>query len=720
MSETVYINSYSFGLCFDIKAYAGFREHYTAGQQHYFNSQYSSAIDEFKKALMINFMDNSARIGLVNSYLARGTYIANYESDFKTAANDFRSALFYLKYYVDKETASYSVSSIASAYESLKYCEKNYDADTSPAGHFKMAEELNSAGSYAASMYEFEQVINDPKYRKIATLRIASMMSILKNLVKSSEYYKMAIECDPTDVSIRMRYASVLDKMGNPSAASEQYNFALAHCNNSPEILSDLERIYQKKLEVAPNNAELLADIGAIKQRQGKYEEAYNYYKQSQNQPARNEETALNTQLNLGTLLQVQGQYDRAIEVYKTIITLHPDNYLANLYLAQCYDAKGDVPKQALAQYKKLKELKPASNEFNNRINELTRASMTPDEIYNYVRSVVKPEKSFVDDLYAEAIKLHNKKDYNEAIKYYSLVKKVDPNRDGVYENIALCYAHQKDYMGAQEILEEAKAKFPNNKNIDKLLADVKNDVTAGILANAYKAYNSKDYEKAIELYSMVTPQTTDTYLGIAGAYQGLKQNDNALTYYLKALASSPTNSDIAYSIGAIYANNQDYINAKKYFEKSVNSNPNNVNAKDALKDMKDVISQNNVHSAIQLIEQQKYDEALVLLNKALTENPKNPDAYYYRASIYDVQNKHQLAINDYKNSLKYNENQAVTYYLIAIDYENLKDITSALDYYKKFLSMYKTNDEYSQYVKARIPEIEEELKKKNATTEGK
>ena len=187
------------------------------------------------------------------------------------------------------------------------------------------------------------------------------------------------------------------------------------------------------------------------------------------------------------------------------------------------------------------------------------------------------------------------------------------------------------------------------------------------------------------------------------------------MTYYLEALKLSPTNSDVAYSIGAIYANQANYLEAKKYFEKAVNSNPNNVNAKDALIDMKDVISQNNVHEAIRKIEEQKYDEALVLLNRALTENSKNPDAYYYRGSVYDTQGKYQLAINDYKNSLKYNANQAVTYYLIAIDYENLKDITSALDYYKKFISMYKTEDEYSQYVKARIPEIEEELKKKNA-----
>jgi len=212
-------------------------------------------------------------------------------------------------------------------------------------------------------------------------------------------------------------------------------------------------------------------------------------------------------------------------------------------------------------------------------------------------------------------------------------------------------------------------------------------------------------------LYSSVQPETTDSLLGIAGSYQGLNQSQKAIEYYQKALAKSPNNSDIAYSIGALYANAQDYNEAKNYFQKALQANPENLNAKEALMDMNDVISQNNVQEAAKLLDEQKYDEALALLNGALTVNPNNPDAYFYRASVYDAQNKPQLAINDYKKSLQYNSNQDVTYYLIAVDYDNLNNQTSALEYYKKFLDLYKTDDEYLQYVKARIPEIEADLK---------
>ena len=47
--------------------YANYYEHYSKGQQFYFNAQYSSAIDEFKQALSQRSCDNSSRIGFSNS-----------------------------------------------------------------------------------------------------------------------------------------------------------------------------------------------------------------------------------------------------------------------------------------------------------------------------------------------------------------------------------------------------------------------------------------------------------------------------------------------------------------------------------------------------------------------------------------------------------------------------------------------------------------------------
>ena len=75
----------------------------------------------------------------------------------------------------------------------------------------------------------------------------------------------------------------------------------------------------------------------------------------------------------------------------------------------------------------------------------------------------------------------------------------------------------------------------------------------------------------------------------------------------------------------------------------------NNKNAKDLLTY---VIEQENtvkMDKAIELFEKQQYQQALSLLNNVIAQDPKDSNAYYYRAMVYDAQKKYQLAINDYK-----------------------------------------------------------------------
>lgn len=186
-----------------VPAYAGFQEHYTKAQQDFFNARYLSAVEEFNKALNINFLDNSARIGIINSYNALGTFYANKEHNYKEAANNYRSALFYLQYYVDNDIALQSTNSIASTKKSLEYCEKTYGADTSYEGHYKLANELYNAGKLPASMYEYFQIINNNTYRKEALLRIASMMKSINNLAKVKEYDNLIKKEGYDDLSVK-------------------------------------------------------------------------------------------------------------------------------------------------------------------------------------------------------------------------------------------------------------------------------------------------------------------------------------------------------------------------------------------------------------------------------------------------------------------------------------------------------------------------------------
>lgn len=690
-----------------LPANAGFREHYELGQQYLYNSQYSSSIDEFKKALRINYLDTSARIGLVNAYLARGTYYANKANNYNNAADDFRSALFYIKYYPKGQEVENGYATATSATNSLNYCLNQLGYDYSAQSRYNKADQLRTEGKLPAAIYELEQISSDPKYKKNAMVQIADMIRILGNNDRAADYYKEALKLDPNNGPLLLRYARLLDKLGRQDEAVAQYNTALLEGDTDPEILYALERIYQKKLEIAPKDPELNANLGAIKQKQKDYVNALYYYKKAEEYGATSSDinSKINTRLNIGTLFQAQKNYDKAIEIYRSILIEYPNNLNANLYMAQCLQEKGETSK-AIDSYEKVLSLDPTNSTIRQEIVALKRSAMSPEQLLTYVENNSQVDKSMVDMMYDFAIDYHKKNDVDNAIKFYRAVLKYNQSKADVYTNIALCYVEKKDYTSAKEILTTAKQRFPNNKTVSETLANLNSVMTAEVANGAYDAYIAKDYQKAIQLYSAMSPQTKDTMLGIAASYEGLQDSEKAIIFYKKALDFEPNNADIAYTIGALYANKEDWNSSKIYLQKSVALNPNNKDAQQVLADVKKVISQMQVQKGAEFFNVSNFEQALKAFNQALSDDNTNSDAYYYRAMVYDAQNKRSLAIDDYKKAIEYNPSQFIVNYLIAVDYDTLSQYKSALDFYKKFTTSYKTDDEYLKYAQTRIKEL--------------
>ena len=140
-------------ICMELASpvFADFKQHFDLGQQYLSNYQYSGAITEFKSALRINYLDNSARIGLINSYLARGTYFANTDKDYAKAADDYRAALFYLVYYPNANQVKNSSQAIVQVTSNLNKCLNEINFDTSAQNRFNTAKQLRSEGNFAAA-----------------------------------------------------------------------------------------------------------------------------------------------------------------------------------------------------------------------------------------------------------------------------------------------------------------------------------------------------------------------------------------------------------------------------------------------------------------------------------------------------------------------------------------------------------------------------------------
>ena len=674
-----------------------FAEHYNAGQNFLTQNQYSSAIVEFRKAMKINYLDNSARIGIVNAYLARAVYYVNTEKDYEKASNDFRSALFYLKMYPDNEQdIQNSIGMIQSANGNLNQCLKISGFDTTADARLKKAEELRAMANFSAASYEFSKAAENEKYAFEGYSQIGDLMKLLGNEKRAADYYKLALDKKPNDGVTRMKYARTLDKIGQYDTAVAQYNDALANAKGDMEVLYALERIYLKKLAQTPNDADLNANIGAIKQAQGDFDSALDYYGKAERLNPGN----TLTRLNAGTLYQQKKDYRKAIEAYNSVLTVEPSNAKAMYYKATALDEMGDK-QAALNMYNSALTLDPNNKEIKNAVADIIKETMSPTEYISYLS-----KNGSLNELYDYSYKLHKEGKINEAIQGYRAYILEDQSKADAYINLGICYASKDDYGSAVTTLNVAKDKFPTNNLVLKTLKEIQGDYNTTRISAAASSYEAKDYKKAIQQYLEVTPPTETTMLGVAASYQALEDYDNAITYYKKAEAINPKNAEIPYYIGYLYSEQQKWNEAETYLKKAVTMNPES-----EAKNLLTYVSQNGtlgvLNSGIELYEKKDYTTALTKFNEVLKKESKNAYAYYYRALIYDEQKKTKEAIADYLSVLKNTKELPIANYMAAVDYDALENYKEAFKYYKQFVSEYKTEDEYLQYAKSRMKEIE-------------
>lgn len=684
--------------CSSVKA--DFAEHYNLAQQYLSQFQYSSAITEFKKALRINYLDDSARIGLVNSYLARGTYFANKDKDWENAANDYRAALFYLKYYPSNTDVQNSMQAISNSTQNLYQCLSMQKFDTSGKAHYQKAQDLRLQGLFAEAGYEFNQALTDTSLRKDSYEQVADIMKILGNIPKSSEYYQKAITINPNDPVLRLKYAGVLDKLGKNDAAVQEYNYALANGNDDPEILYSLERIYRQKLTLSPNDAPTITNLGAILQKQNKLDEALQYYTQAGQLDPSN----VTTRLNIGTLYQQKKSYDAAIAAYDSILFLYPNNKDATLYKAQCLAAMGQNDK-AIEGFNKVLKMDPTNQEAKGQILDTLKSTMTPAQFMAYLSQIALTDKNSISDMYDYAIELHKQNKFDDAINCYKEVLKVKTDNPEVYINLAIAYKQKQDIASAKQILQEAKIKFPNNKQIADNLQAFVQEAMAAKFDEASKYYNNGEFQRALAIYQAMQPPSFDSLSGIAACYKGLNNDAQALEYYKKAFELSPS-SDAAYYIGVLYSEKESWAASKTYLKKALALNANNTKAKDLLETVIEQANIKQVDNAIAFYDKANYTEALTIFNQVLQDDPKNAYAFYYKGLINDVNKKYLAAITEYQKAIKYNSTLTIVYYLMALDYDNLAQFKLALTNYKKYASVTTENNEYKTYCQSRIKEL--------------
>ena len=107
----------------------------------------------------------------------------------------------------------------------------------------------------------------------------------------------------------------------------------------------------------------------------------------------------------------------------------------------------------------------------------------------------------------------------------------------------------------------------------------------------------------------------------------------------------------------------------------------------------------------------EKWDRAIELFTKSLTDNPNFFVAYHNRAIAYSKKGEYDKSIDDLKKAVQLNPDYPDAYGLMGLVYEIKKDYTSALNAYKEALNREK-RPAPRKIIQKYIQDMEAKLKK--------
>jgi tetratricopeptide (TPR) repeat protein len=663
--------------------------------------QYTKAIDEFKKAIELIPNDTSVKNNLAVAYSARGTYYFNKNLGLEKAANDYRSSLYYLKYYNSSPVSDTINENIKITEDNLNNIIIAQNLKLTPDDRFKKAKELRGQGEFIPAAVEFIHSAEKPELAYESFVALGDIMKLMQYEVKSAEYYDRALQIKSTDPALHLKFARVLYKSGNIEAALNEYNSAANSANTKEEALAALESIWADKIKENANDPAAHMNLGAVLQKKGEYDSAMNEYKTAQLLDPQNP----TLRLNIATLFQQQGNDLMALSAYDSIIIAYPADALAHYYKATALKKLGRV-NEAIAEYETVIQIEPENSKAKKELNESVKLLPPAQGLdYLYQSAIKNPQDASIQ--YNFAYMLHSQKRNDEAIAYYDRSLQANPKLIDAYLNIANIYKEKGMSEKSLEYLKKAQEIQPGNKKVSEFLSDYQNDILSGQIEKATALYDAKNYQGALKIYQSIKPPTDEVYLGIGACYQALENYDEAIKNYQEALKQDTGNPNAYYFLGLAYYYKGNLVESQKALDKAKQLDPINPEIQDALKSLTFAQSEKYMNKGLDSYSANQFAEALKQLNYAVSKCPTNGYAYYYRGLTYDAMKKTSLAIPDYKKAIGYASNLTLAYYGLAVDYDTLKNNIEAKKMYKKFVELSAGKDDaYIRYAKKRIKEI--------------
>lgn len=393
----------------------------------------------------------------------------------------------------------------------------------------------------------------------------ASMAQVRQPVYKSSVGYWKNYEkhLQPLFDAIEGKLGSAVEQTGAevPKEKSEytiQEALAIAWRNFESSKYEVAERVCNSVLQVQPKNRTALHLLGIVCFHRDNLQDAYNYLTQAVDQAPDNFELLM----NLGKVNKKLEKWQEALDAFGRAAEIRadePDLYFQTGLILQTLDRYSE----AVDAFDKALELKPdAVGVQNNKGVALYKLGRLKEAVTAFDRVLeLKPDHEGARKNYTFILNSLGK--YKEATDYlYQVVEKHPEYKTG---HILL----------GRNLLEIGR--YDQALEIGNRLLEIESENIDGILIRARAYMGKKDFQQSLQEYDLVLekePETAEAWHQRGTCLSGLKLWPEAMQSYDKALQIRPDSPDIHYSRGVTLSYMGRIDQARGEAEKAIELNP--------------------------------------------------------------------------------------------------------------------------------------------------
>ena len=373
------------------------------------------------------------------------------------------------------------------------------------------------------------------------------------------------------------------------------------------------------------------------------------------------------------------------------------------------------------------------SNNLNAALSEYSDLLQNNDDLYSYqkyellkamIESNINDKKIYETfyknkdgsllNFYFEAYNLLEENKNNDLAKHYAdkIVKEFPDSTSAEFIK-AINLINQGKNIEAYNILNSLRNRISAEDEINlfnRLLVLISGDNFSEVLGLIDQGY----YKQAIEILNsknIIESELTSALK--AKCYIELNQMQKALECLNKGLTYNPNYYLLNLNFAEYYQRNDNCELARKYAEKAYNLSINDIQ-RDVSQSVINSINEieagkytNKINSAL---DSQNYEEAMRLIDAALSIDPNSSELYFYKGLCNIAQSNYAESTAALYKSIELDENNVLAHFYLGVAFDNLSEEQNALNYYERFLQLLAVDEyqetEKAEYARARIQKI--------------